>query len=123
MIRRPPRSTLFPYTTLFRSAELRDKAALAEGERYDHFHNTYLQLLWSQGLIGVALWGALLLVLLRDVWRGAARDERVRALLPAVAGTLTLIALWACFDYRLSHVDTRMFAVLMLLSLRHLGTA
>src|SRR5688572_33490387 len=26
MIRRPPRSTLFPYTTLFRSRELRDKA-------------------------------------------------------------------------------------------------
>src|SRR2546423_11400468 len=25
MIRRPPRSTLFPYTTLFRSARLRDK--------------------------------------------------------------------------------------------------
>src|SRR3712207_8175874 len=24
MIRRPPRSTLFPYTTLFRSADLRD---------------------------------------------------------------------------------------------------
>src|SRR3712207_8781098 len=31
MIRRPPRSTLFPYTTLFRSAELLDLAeALAE---------------------------------------------------------------------------------------------
>src|SRR2546422_6018228 len=27
MIRRPPRSTLFPYTTLFRSAERRDQAA------------------------------------------------------------------------------------------------
>src|SRR5258708_8946552 len=26
MIRRPPRSTLFPYTTLFRSAELKTKA-------------------------------------------------------------------------------------------------
>src|SRR5258707_9098782 len=26
MIRRPPRSTLFPYTTLFRSAELRKSA-------------------------------------------------------------------------------------------------
>src|SRR5256885_17260947 len=25
MIRRPPRSTLFPYTTLFRSLELRDR--------------------------------------------------------------------------------------------------
>src|SRR3712207_9186546 len=29
MIRRPPRSTLFPYTTLFRSALQRDIAALA----------------------------------------------------------------------------------------------
>src|SRR2546428_8346640 len=28
MIRRPPRSTLFPYTTLFRSAPVRRKAAL-----------------------------------------------------------------------------------------------
>src|SRR3712207_7963823 len=32
MIRRPPRSTLFPYTTLFRSLELADKAvAVADG--------------------------------------------------------------------------------------------
>src|SRR5256885_2851108 len=30
MIRRPPRSTLFPYTTLFRSAE-RDELQAAEG--------------------------------------------------------------------------------------------
>src|SRR5258708_40063808 len=30
MIRRPPRSTLFPYTTLFRSALLAATAALAE---------------------------------------------------------------------------------------------
>src|SRR3712207_7121090 len=28
MIRRPPRSTLFPYTTLFRSVRLRDRAAV-----------------------------------------------------------------------------------------------
>src|SRR2546427_5708297 len=28
MIRRPPRSTLFPYTTLFRSGFVRDRAAL-----------------------------------------------------------------------------------------------
>src|SRR3712207_8846688 len=30
MIRRPPRSTLFPYTTLFRSVEDRDVAAASE---------------------------------------------------------------------------------------------
>src|SRR5258708_30962101 len=29
MIRRPPRSTLFPYTTLFRSEQIRLKATLA----------------------------------------------------------------------------------------------
>src|SRR3712207_8247264 len=32
MIRRPPRSTLFPYTTLFRSAVL-DEVAVPAGER------------------------------------------------------------------------------------------
>src|SRR5256885_9699930 len=31
MIRRPPRSTLFPYTTLFRSAETRDGQGAMEG--------------------------------------------------------------------------------------------
>src|SRR5437764_3732490 len=30
MIRRPPRSTLFPYTTLFRSGAARDAAATAQ---------------------------------------------------------------------------------------------
>src|SRR3712207_8988152 len=33
MIRRPPRSTLFPYTTLFRSASPRKRAAGAAGLR------------------------------------------------------------------------------------------
>src|SRR2546430_10315739 len=33
MIRRPPRSTLFPYTTLFRSARIRDRWAVAHASR------------------------------------------------------------------------------------------
>src|SRR5258708_27268012 len=33
MIRRPPRSTLFPYTTLFRSVRERDRERSARGER------------------------------------------------------------------------------------------
>src|SRR5947209_16125165 len=32
MIRRPPRSTLFPYTTLFRSIRVDTKPKLAEGQ-------------------------------------------------------------------------------------------
>src|SRR5258706_4269558 len=34
MIRRPPRSTLFPYTTLFRSMELTYKVRGADGKEY-----------------------------------------------------------------------------------------
>src|SRR5256886_17185762 len=33
MIRRPPRSTLFPYTTLFRSPLVRDRQRLADARR------------------------------------------------------------------------------------------
>src|SRR2546430_8917875 len=38
MIRRPPRSTLFPYTTLFRSAAAQSVRArvAADGRRHDH---------------------------------------------------------------------------------------
>src|SRR2546430_11083766 len=36
MIRRPPRSTLFPYTTLFRSASA--KASGERGQRYQPLH-------------------------------------------------------------------------------------
>src|SRR5438034_11083593 len=34
MIRRPPRSTLFPYTTLFRSGDSSKKFKIAEGQWY-----------------------------------------------------------------------------------------
>src|SRR2546426_8453497 len=33
MIRRPPRSTLFPYTTLFRSGDVRHRRAAADARR------------------------------------------------------------------------------------------
>src|SRR2546426_2785884 len=38
MIRRPPRSTLFPYTTLFRSHSLPHGAGLREGTRQVRWH-------------------------------------------------------------------------------------
>src|SRR2546426_601127 len=40
MIRRPPRSTLFPYTTLFRSAKLRVPGKKAERKTY-YWHTEY----------------------------------------------------------------------------------
>src|SRR5437870_7481237 len=43
MIRRPPRSTLFPYTTLFRSNEHPDRKDVIgpkSGVYFEHFHET-----------------------------------------------------------------------------------
>ena len=38
MIRRPPRSTLFPYTTLFRSSEMLEKPIVFRGDRLDSIY-------------------------------------------------------------------------------------
>src|SRR2546429_2887805 len=38
MIRRPPRSTLFPYTTLFRSGLISTEALLQKGQEWDAAH-------------------------------------------------------------------------------------
>ncbi|WP_347278783.1 O-antigen ligase family protein [Plasticicumulans sp.] len=103
--------------------QLRPRAALMAGEAYDHVHNSYLQALWTQGAIGILLWALLVGLLLRDVQRAARVDPRVRAWLPAVWGALGFVAVWACFDYRLSHPDMRFFSILLLLGLRLLGTA
>src|SRR5438445_2392476 len=47
MIRRPPRSTLFPYTTLFRSAEIQaDVARRSRGHRI----SIHRQTLWANRL-------------------------------------------------------------------------
>src|SRR5690349_23324683 len=54
MIRRPPRSTLFPYTTLFRSVEhdeaLVQRAAAQERERRDLDHVVGEQALQALGI-------------------------------------------------------------------------
>lgn len=101
--------------------ELRQGAPLQQDERQDHVHSTYLQVLYGQGLIGSALWGALIVVLLRDLTRAARRDAEVRRLLPAIWAVLTFTGVWALTDYRLSHPDMLFFSILLLLSLRLLG--
>src|SRR5256885_8123389 len=56
MIRRPPRSTLFPYTTLFRSARRDREAAMSDNLGRDALADLALGL-WvdRQGEIGVGL--------------------------------------------------------------------
>src|SRR5690554_7374667 len=54
MIRRPPRSTLFPYTTLFRSASEREQALIeALRMRYtdrDPVNRKALDIAWAQSI-------------------------------------------------------------------------
>ena len=101
--------------------DLRPLGGLAEEERYDHVHNGFLQLLWSQGLVGLALWGMLVATLVRDVLRAAKQSPGQRAMVPAMWAILAFTAIWSFFDFRLSHPDMRFFTILMLLSLRLLG--
>src|SRR2546426_3529182 len=60
MIRRPPRSTLFPYTTLFRSApadEPRTESAKPEGSTTDGSLDINLKLGWNGFRFGSRLFG------------------------------------------------------------------
>src|SRR5258708_18438210 len=43
MIRRPPRSTLFPYTTLFRSVLAGEAAGVVQGGLHGHGHQAAVQ--------------------------------------------------------------------------------
>src|SRR6266496_5293899 len=68
MIRRPPRSTLFPYTTLFRSANTSFQgfprlAALLAGDRFfaRQFTNLGDRLVFSNGILVLATAAGLLL--------------------------------------------------------------
>src|ERR1051325_11217958 len=57
MIRRPPRSTLFPYTTLFRSGDVAAGARLGKGERLlpfgeqTHDHRLQLVVIHSEDVL------------------------------------------------------------------------
>src|SRR3712207_8571836 len=50
MIRRPPRSTLFPYTTLFRSLKNQENTILVEASgRHVHLSQEHIDLLFGKG--------------------------------------------------------------------------
>src|SRR3989440_762807 len=57
MIRRPPRSTLFPYTTLFRSEKQKIKRIYGVSEA--QFHNTFQRVTTLPGITGHNLLAAL----------------------------------------------------------------
>src|SRR5256885_10703198 len=71
MIRRPPRSTLFPYTTLFRSSEEPEK--LAEGTLISHLLELRDRLL--RALVAVAIAFAPCVYYSNDLYTFVARSE------------------------------------------------
>src|SRR2546428_3801172 len=89
MIRRPPRSTLFPYTTLFRSVRREERARWRELMRQHHylgFDSIIGESLWYVARVGnewVALlgWGSAALKCgVRDQWIGWGRELQWRRL-------------------------------------------
>src|SRR2546429_10008168 len=55
MIRRPPRSTLFPYTTLFRSFALGSLLARYPGEKWIHLTRKWNMIAWMFQSVGILL--------------------------------------------------------------------
>src|SRR5256884_5947190 len=55
MIRRPPRSTLFPYTTLFRSFALGALLARYPGEKWIHLTRKWTMIAWMFQSMGILL--------------------------------------------------------------------
>src|SRR2546430_14455735 len=87
MIRRPPRSTLFPYTTLFRSvveprqAELRESAEVirAEAMRAGRIVRTLLDFARQRPRVRVAVDLAEIVDRVLSLQRSALKKARVRA--------------------------------------------
>src|SRR3712207_8941930 len=78
MIRRPPRSTLFPYTTLFRSEQGDEKP---EGTSY-----------YLRGALGTWQWYALWVVFLLNTTVGVAIYSDARALADSMGSTTAALA-------------------------------
>src|SRR3712207_8058185 len=85
MIRRPPRSTLFPYTTLFRSEPVRDA------------HSLMLESFAELGLVGLALLALFL---------GAAGVCLARARAPGLAAASGVWVLGSAIDRKSTRLNS-----------------
>src|SRR5690554_7286670 len=70
MIRRPPRSTLFPYTTLFRSKEVSNEIVVNLQSKEEAANKNI------QYLIGFSLFLALLIITIVVLWRQKHKKDR-----------------------------------------------
>src|SRR3712207_8939925 len=75
MIRRPPRSTLFPYTTLFRSSQLVESVALCQHPLRDCFFNSTGSTYFQTRQADKPMTGALLLSRPRTPYGAGPRSE------------------------------------------------
>lgn len=86
---------------------------MEDGAPLVHLHNTYLEVLVEFGLVGLALWGAILVSLLGSVRAGL----RARLLSPDVGRFLLLailyLMLWSLFDVHAVHQGWRGFFALL----------
>src|SRR3712207_1406333 len=89
MIRRPPRSTLFPYTTLFRSARLADGYDLEKSlkllcERFDGFYTLLVSTRDSFAVVRDAIACKPAVVAETPQWVAMASEYRALAGLPGI---------------------------------------
>jgi O-antigen ligase len=83
------------------------------GSALRHLHNTYLEVLVQFGTVGAALLGAVVVFLVRGLWRPL-REGRCPADLGVfLLTTIAFVLVWSLWSYRVVHQDWRIYWVLL----------
>jgi len=84
-----------------------------DGSSFDHLHNAYLELLFQLGLVGAALVGAIVLLLLRSCLRGYRSGAIAKPLYAFLLGNFVLIAVYSLTDFRHLHWNWRFYWMML----------
>jgi O-antigen ligase len=90
-------------------ADLKDNHTV---KGYDHLHNTYLEVLVRIGIVGAALLGLTVWLVLRSLWRGHRSGVLPHDLFLFMAGSFSLMAVWCITDFHLDKPDFRFYWIL-----------
>jgi O-antigen ligase len=78
-----------------------------------HLHNSYLEILTQLGLVGLALWMAMAVLLMLGIVGGLRQGSLSRDLGLFLLLALLYLALWSLFNFRMVHQDFRGYWALL----------
>lgn len=84
-----------------------------DGQVLKHLHNTYLEILVQFGTIGLLLFAALIVHLIRGLWLAAKRNRISADYAIFLLSAWTYSLAWAFFNFRALHQDWRVYWIIL----------